>query len=74
VRDDAEIGLAENGRDPGQASRCFAESDVAALRAELEARGIRPGSIDVQEHEGNQYRVFFARDPYGVCFCFGQPV
>jgi hypothetical protein len=20
-----------------------------------------------------RYRVFFAKEPYGVCFCFGQP-
>lgn len=72
-RDDARIGLVVNGKDPEQASCYFAVSDVEALRRELEAKGIEPGDIDVQEHEGKRYRVFFAKEPYGVCFCFGQP-
>jgi hypothetical protein len=72
-RDEARIGLAENGRDPEQASCYFAVSDVGALRRELEARGIEPSATRIDEHEGKQYRVFFAREPYGVCFCFGQP-
>ena len=72
-RDDAQIGLAVNGRDPEQASCYFAISDVEALRRELDAKGIQPGDVQVQEYAGNQYRVFFAKEPYGVCFCFGQP-
>lgn len=73
IRDDARIGLAVNGRDPEQASCDFAISDVDASRRELDARGVEPGVIDVQEHEGNRYRVFFAREPYCDCFYFGQP-
>ena len=72
-RDDAQIGLAVNGADPEQASCYFPVSDVEALRRELDAKGIEPGEIGVQEHEGKRYRVFFAKEPYGVCFCFGQP-
>ena len=72
-RDDVQIGLAVNGRDPEQASCYFAVSDVEALRRELEAKGIEPAAVDVQEHEGRRFRVFFAKEPYGVCFCFGQP-
>lgn len=72
-RDDVQIGLAVNGQDPEQASCYFAVSDVEALRRELEAKGIAPGEIHVQEHGGQSYRVFFAKEPYGVCFCFGQP-
>jgi hypothetical protein len=72
-RDEARIGLAVNGADPEQASCYFPVSDVDALWSELEAKGIQPGIIDVQEHEGKRYRVFFAKEPYGVCFCFGQP-
>ncbi len=48
-------------------------SDVEALRSELDAKGIEPGHVGVQEHEGKAFRVFFAKEPYGVCFCFGQP-
>jgi lactoylglutathione lyase len=72
-RDDARIGLAVNGQDPEQASCYFAVSDVEALRRELDAKGIQPGDVRVQEHEGKPYRGFFAKEPYGVCFCFGQP-
>jgi len=72
-RDDVEIRLAVNGLDPEQASCYFAVSDVEALRRELDAKGIEPSPVAVQEHDGKRYRVFFAKEPYGVCFCFGQP-
>jgi lactoylglutathione lyase len=72
-RDGVRIGLAVNGKDPEQASCYFAVSDVEALRRELDARGIEPTEVRVQEHEGKRYRVCFAKEPYGVCFCFGQP-
>jgi hypothetical protein len=71
-RDEARIGLATNGADPEQASCYFSVSDVEALRHELEAKGIDPGDIDVQEHDGKRFRAFFAKEPYGVCFCFGE--
>lgn len=73
-RDEAQIGLAENGLDPEQASCYFAVGDVQALRRELEAKGIEPTPIRLDEYEGKQYRVCFAKEPYGVCFCFGQQV
>ncbi len=73
ARDDARIGLAVNGRDPEQASCVFSVSDVEALRRELDAKGIEPGDISVQKHNGKSYRVFFAKEPYGVCFCFSHP-
>jgi hypothetical protein len=72
-RDEAEIGLATNGQDPEQASCYFAVSDVEALRQEMDARGIEPSAIQQDTHEGKLYRIFFAKEPYGVCFCFGQP-
>jgi lactoylglutathione lyase len=71
-RDDATIGLAKNGADPDQASIYFAVSDVDALHAELSARHLDPTPVRADEHGGDRYRVTFAREPYGVCFCFGQ--
>ena len=71
-RDDATIGLAVNGGDPEQASCYFSVSDVDALRRELEAKGVDLSAVRIDEYDGRQYRVFFAREPYGVCFCFGQ--
>jgi hypothetical protein len=71
-RDDVQIGLAVNGQDPEQASCWFSVGDVDALWRELDAKGIEPGIINNQEFGGKPYRVFFAKEPYGVCFCFTQ--
>jgi hypothetical protein len=73
-RDEVEIGLAVNGQDPSQASCWFSIGDVDALRREYESKGIGPGIIDEQEFDGKPYRVFFAKEPYGVCFCFTHPL
>jgi lactoylglutathione lyase len=73
-RDQVKIGLAVNGQDPEQASCYFGVSDVEALRWDLEAKGIEPSPLRVDDHGGKKYRVFFAQEPYGVCFCFGQQV
>jgi lactoylglutathione lyase len=72
-RDTVTIGLACNGSDPEQASCYFAVRDVNTLHRELEAKGIEPSALRVDEHGGKRFRVFFAREPYGVCFCFGEP-
>ncbi len=72
-RDAVEIGLAHNDKDPEQASCYFGVSDVDALRQELDAKGIEPSAIRIDEYCCKRYRIFFAKEPYGVCFCFGQP-
>ena len=72
-RDAVTIGLEVNADDPEQASCYFAVSDVEALRVELEAKGIEPSPLRLDTHNSKKYRVFFAKEPYGVCFCFGQP-
>lgn len=72
-RDGAQIGLAVNGRDPEQASCYFPVSDLDALWNELASKGAEPGIIDEQVYGGKPFRVFFAKEPYGVCFCFTQP-
>jgi hypothetical protein len=73
-RDDVQIGLAVNGQDPEQASCWFSVGNVDALWHELDAKGISPGIIDEQEFDGKRYRVFFAKEPFGVCFCFTHPL
>src|SRR3954471_19150357 len=55
-RDEGEIGLAVNGRDPEQASCWFSVGDVDALWSEYEAKGIGPGVIDNQEYGGKPLR------------------
>lgn len=74
ARDDARLGLEVNDLDPEQISCYFAVSDVQAARAELAAKGIAPSPIRDDTHDGRTYRVFFAKEPYGVCFCYGQAV
>jgi lactoylglutathione lyase len=73
-RDGAEIVLEENDIDPGDASCYFEVSDVDALHAELNAKGIEPSAPRVDEYGDKRFRVFFAKEPYGVCFCFGQQI
>lgn len=72
-RNNATIGLARNDADPEQASVYFAVNGLNRLREEYLAVGLEPGAIRVDQHEGKSYRLFFAKEPYGVCFCFGEP-
>ena len=71
VRDQATIGLAVNGKDPEQASCYFEVEDLEALREELIETGSSPTAFRIDNYGGSQYRVFFDKEPYGVCFCFG---
>ena len=73
-RGGAEIVLEVNDKDPQQASCYFAVSDVDSLHEEYTSKGIEPSTPRVDEYGGKRFRVFFAKEPYGVCFCFGQPV
>ena len=70
----SKIGLAKNGTDPEQASCYFAVNGLDELYEELYGFGIEPSPIRITEHEGKPQRIFFAKDPYGVCFCFGEMV
>lgn len=72
TRDEARIGLEQNEMDPEQASVYFEVESVDALHAELKTKLIEPTDIMLNKHGENEYRVFFAKEPYGVCFCFGQ--
>jgi catechol 2,3-dioxygenase-like lactoylglutathione lyase family enzyme len=73
-RGHAKIGLAKNGADPEQASCYFAVKGLDELYEELYGFGIEPSAIRVTEHEGKPQRIFFAKEPHGVCFCFGEKV
>ena len=72
VRDNVTLRLCENGRDPGQESCYIVVSDVEAARDELDQHEVDLSPIGEQEHDGASYRVFFARDPDGLCYCIGQ--
>lgn len=76
VRDDIQIGLAENGGDPTQEG-CFFEVDNAeAAFDELKSNGLRneqPG-FRIDLHGAIAYKVFFVVAPDGLCYCLGERV
>jgi lactoylglutathione lyase len=81
TRDDVQIGLiAKAGHDPATAGAFYCDVvDVETLRREFQSKGAKPGAIEIQEYEGENYRLFFLRESDmmeshdGYCFCFGQP-
>lgn len=72
ARDQVRLTLAETGEDPGNASCYIAVSDVEAAYGEAEAVGIAPSPMRVDDHGNARYRVFFIKDPAGLCYCVGQ--
>jgi catechol 2,3-dioxygenase-like lactoylglutathione lyase family enzyme len=71
ARDGIQIGLAENGGDPGQDGCYFEVSDIDAAFAELS--GAKPGAIEARTFGGKPLRVFFIVAPDGLCYMLGQP-
>ena len=75
-RDDARLGLVRRpDHKPEEAGSCaFAVTDLDALRAELDGRGLDLGAIRIDEWGGKKYRVFFLHEAEnGYCYCFSQP-
>jgi hypothetical protein len=76
-RDDAQVGLVKvPDHKPEEAGSCaLAVTDLDAMWAELEGRGLDLGGIRIDEWGGKKYRVFFLREAEnGYCYCFSQPV
>ena len=71
-RDQVKMGLAENGGNPEEHSCYLSVSTLDALFQELQNRQLDISPLRLDDHEGQPYRVFFLRDPDGLCFCFGQ--
>lgn len=74
VRDDIQIGLAENGGDPTQEGCFFEVDDIEKAFAELKQRGFDkqdPG-YRIDKHGQTSFRVFFVVAPDGLCYCLGQ--
>ena len=72
-RDAIELRLAENGGDPEQASCYISVSDVDLALGELKDKGLDLSAIRTDNHNNQNYRVFFVRAPDGLCYCLGQP-
>ena len=73
-RDEGEIVLRLGDTDPYNYSLYFSTDDVAAFRAEMIARLLEPTELRMDSYGGKQFRVFFVKEPYGVCFCIGQEI
>ena len=74
TRDNIEIGLAENGGDPGQ-DGCFFEVDnVDEIFAEFRSNGLKKemNECNIEKHGGASWKVFYVVAPDGLCYCFGQ--
>ena len=73
-RDGLRVGLAVTDEDPEQVSVYFSVGDVETLHAEFSGKGAAPSALQNSNYGGRDYRIFFAKEPYGVCFCFGTPI
>lgn len=60
VRDNIQIGLAENGGDPSQEGCFFEVDDVEVAFAELKSRGLRKEEADfrIDRHGDTNWKVF----------------
>ena len=63
-RDDARLGLVRSpDHKPEKAGSCaFAVTDLDAMRAELDGRGLDLGGIRIDEWGGKKYQVFVLRE------------
>jgi lactoylglutathione lyase len=75
VRDDIQIGLAENGGDPAQEGCFFEVDDVEAAFAELRGHGLGKELSDtfsIEKQGDTTWRVFYVVAPDGLCYCLGE--
>jgi lactoylglutathione lyase len=74
VRDDVQIGLAENGGDSSQDGCAFHVKDLESLFAEFKANGLKKELSDfsVENHGDASWRVFYVVAPDGLCYWFGE--
>mmetsp|Transcript_2385 Transcript_2385/g.5448 ORF Transcript_2385/g.5448 Transcript_2385/m.5448 type:complete len:153 (+) Transcript_2385:848-1306(+) len=68
------IGLSVTKQNPEEVSLYFDVVNVEGLWDEYDAKGIAPSPLKTDERDGCTYKVFFAKEPYGVCFCFGEKI
>ena len=73
VRDQVQIGLAENGGDSSQDGCAFHVKHVEALFEEFRANGIHKDSpFSLEERNGVTWKVFYIVAPDGLCYWFGE--
>ena len=74
ARDEIQIRLAENGRDPTQDGCAFHVKDLESLFAEFKANGLQKeiSEFDIEERGGVAWKVFYVVAPDGLCYWFGE--
>jgi catechol 2,3-dioxygenase-like lactoylglutathione lyase family enzyme len=74
VRDQVQIGLAENGGDSAQDGCAFHVKDLEALFAEFNASGLHKelSEFDIEQHDEVSWKVFYIVAPDGLCYWFGE--
>ena len=73
-RDSVSMRLVESGGDSSQDGCAFHVTDLDALLEEFNRNGLakRSDAIDVEDHDGDQWRVFYVVAPDGLCYWFGE--
>jgi catechol 2,3-dioxygenase-like lactoylglutathione lyase family enzyme len=73
-RDGIRLGFAVNGGDPAEDGAAILVSDIAAVRVDLESRGLTAENWRVDSHQGQRMQVFFIVAPDGLCYYFHEPL
>ena len=74
IRDQIQIGLAENGGDSTQDGCAFHVKGLQPLFAEFKANGLQKerSEFDTEKHDGVAWKVFYVVAPDGLCYWFGE--
>ena len=74
ARDAVQIGLTENGGDPTQDGCAFHVTGLQALFDEFQRNGLgKPETtLDTENRDGAEWKVFFVVAPDGLCYWFGE--
>jgi catechol 2,3-dioxygenase-like lactoylglutathione lyase family enzyme len=74
ARDQVQLGLVENGRDPTQDGCVFHVRGLEALFAEFKAKGLTTelSEVKIEHRDGIAWNVFYVVAPDGLCYWFGE--
>ena len=73
-RDGTRIGFAINGGDASNDGAAILVTDINRAREELDANGVAPGEVRIDERDDGKFQVFFVVAPDGLCYYFHQKV
>src|SRR5690348_8374997 len=73
-RDGMRIGFAVTGGDASQDGAAILVSGIAALKVELEEKGVDLGNWRIDERNGKKLQVFFVTAPDALCYYFHEPL